>query len=251
MKLQLLSDLHLEFHRGRWRTFTDTIDPSGVDVLVLAGDIATRWELPEVLDVFCGKFPEVLFVPGNHEFYGSEPSEIETLLSGSAAKNQNLHVLNPGSVVLQGIKFVGAPLWFPEPEKKVLDWGRRCLSDYTHIRNFEPWVYREHEKGRDHLLREAPSADVAITHHLPSRVCIAERFREGDLNHFFCHDMTEFIENSGPPIWLFGHTHDRMTREVGKTTLISNPRGYPPGMTREIPEGKYDPKKVIEIHARG
>ena len=40
MRLQLLSDLHFEFHRDGGRSFVDSLDPGGIDVLVLAGDIA-------------------------------------------------------------------------------------------------------------------------------------------------------------------------------------------------------------------
>lgn len=250
MNLQLLSDVHLEFYRGEWRTFTDTLDPSGVDVLVLAGDIATRGELLDVLSFFCGAYPSVIYVPGNHEFYGSSPDEIEGLLRQAADARPNLHVLNPGVVEIEGVKFVGAPLWFPRPGGKVLEAGKWGLADYSHIRGFEPWVYNMHEKCKELILAEARSADVVITHHLPSNICTAPRFRGSELDHFFCYDMSDFIEKSGIPLWLFGHTHDRMVKQLGSTTLVSNPRGYPPGMTRERCEGVYQPKLVFTVYPK-
>src|SRR5450631_3269273 len=39
MKLQIMSDLHLEMHADRGAEFIRSLDPTGVDVLVLAGDI--------------------------------------------------------------------------------------------------------------------------------------------------------------------------------------------------------------------
>ena len=39
MKLQIMSDLHLEMHADRGAEFIRELDPTGVDVLVLAGDI--------------------------------------------------------------------------------------------------------------------------------------------------------------------------------------------------------------------
>lgn len=64
MKIQLLSDLHIEFgHYAYPETGTDT------DVVVLAGDIHTKdcgvkWALDEIKD------RPVIYVLGNHEFYG-------------------------------------------------------------------------------------------------------------------------------------------------------------------------------------
>jgi predicted phosphodiesterase len=40
MHIQLLSDLHFEFHADHGQSFVESLDPRGVDVLVLAGDIA-------------------------------------------------------------------------------------------------------------------------------------------------------------------------------------------------------------------
>ena len=59
MKIQLLSDLHLE---------TETFAPlpaAGAEVLVLAGDIDTSWRS---FELFRGWPVPVLVVPGNHEF---------------------------------------------------------------------------------------------------------------------------------------------------------------------------------------
>ena len=63
MKLQLLSDLHLE---------SEAFEPRpapGADVLVLAGDIDSSWA---GFDRFAGWPVPVLFVAGNHEFDGRE-----------------------------------------------------------------------------------------------------------------------------------------------------------------------------------
>ena len=52
--IQLLSDLHLEFldPYGR-KAFLEALDPSGVDILILAGDICLASQLEQVLTAFC------------------------------------------------------------------------------------------------------------------------------------------------------------------------------------------------------
>ena len=73
MNVQLLSDLHIEFHQDRGAAWIDALDPSGIDVLILAGDIAEVRDglLGDVLQLFTDRYPQVVFVPGNHEYYGS------------------------------------------------------------------------------------------------------------------------------------------------------------------------------------
>ena len=66
MKLHVLSDLHLEF-----ADFTPASNTA--DVIVLAGDIGLR---AEGVTWARKSFPdqEIIYVAGNHEFYGSQHS---------------------------------------------------------------------------------------------------------------------------------------------------------------------------------
>lgn len=77
MKIQLLSDLHLE---------TEHFEPApapGADVLVLAGDIDSTWQ---GLARFAGWPVPVLLVPGNHEFDGREFRTVVPRLREHAAR---------------------------------------------------------------------------------------------------------------------------------------------------------------------
>jgi predicted phosphodiesterase len=79
MKLQILSDLHLEMHADGGSGLIRELDPAGVDVLVLAGDItmARRYaDLERVFKPLAKKYRHILYVPGNHEYYKSSPREV-------------------------------------------------------------------------------------------------------------------------------------------------------------------------------
>lgn len=71
-RLRIFSDLHLEF-------FAWTPPPAAADVVVLAGDISVgvhglQWARRQFPDT------PVVYVPGNHEFYGARlPDAIEDL----------------------------------------------------------------------------------------------------------------------------------------------------------------------------
>ena len=115
MRLQLLSDLHFEFHRDGGRAFVDSLDPTGIDVLVLAGDIAVAEGLLPALTLLCRWFrdAEVVFVHGNHEFYGSDRNFVVEVTKRAQTENRNLVWLDNSRVQLSGFNFLGAPLWFP------------------------------------------------------------------------------------------------------------------------------------------
>ena len=246
--VQLLSDLHLEFlPPGKDLAWIEALDPEGVDVLILAGDICTLSRMGEVLSAFCGKYSEVVYVTGNHEYYGRSPAQVHGELWDICVKNKNLHWLNNETVVVAGLKFCGGTLWFPEPEIRTLALGRRSLNDYRMIRDFEPWVYEQNTLCVEMLKAQAGEADIVVTHHLPSSTFIAPRFRrEGAMNHFFCHDMTRLIEEAQPPLWVFGHTHDRMWTYLKDAVCVCNPLGYP-HEPESKERGQYVPKCLIKM----
>ena len=76
MKLQIMSDLHFEMHADGGAGFIRELDATGVDVLVLAGDITMAGQYEDLASVFgplAQKYRHILYVPGNHEYYKSSP----------------------------------------------------------------------------------------------------------------------------------------------------------------------------------
>lgn len=118
MKLYVLSDLHLEFAE---------FDPEpaaleACDVVVLAGDIAHGTEALAWASASCGTKP-VIYVAGNHEFYGQDWSELLQQLRAQAA-DLGIHFLEDDEVQVQGVRFLGGSLWtnfeyFPERPRAV------------------------------------------------------------------------------------------------------------------------------------
>ena len=69
MKIHILSDIHLEF--GKWRR-TQDVNAIDADVTILAGDIGVG--LSGIDWALTFRRP-VIYVLGNHEFYGQRPME--------------------------------------------------------------------------------------------------------------------------------------------------------------------------------
>jgi predicted phosphodiesterase len=116
MKVQLLSDLHLE----QFPDFVPRAAP-GVDTLVLAGDIGSYHRGSRLIDqdFGLGRFSPltvgspwrtVLYVPGNHEYDDLEFEPTRARLRDTCAR-LGITWLEQERIVVDGVRFVGATLW--------------------------------------------------------------------------------------------------------------------------------------------
>lgn len=244
--LMLLSDLHFEHHADSGRSFVDSLDPSGVDVLVLAGDIAGPKSIENALTMFSTRFPKaiILYVEGNHEYYDSNRQKVHESINSAVFgclhdSTNNLHWLKndvyryfPGNILELGgdsptisknnRRILGTTLWFPfVPSDYAKTW-----SDFAYIEDFFHWVYLENRKAVEFLERELCEGDIVITHYLPSPACIAPKWQGDKTNCFFVTDLTRLIKDRKPALWMHGHTHESIDVKIGSTRVVCNPFGY-------------------------
>jgi Icc-related predicted phosphoesterase len=243
MDIQILSDLHLEFHPDDGEALLAYLDPVGVDVLVVAGDVSTPHLLCGTIRSLCAKYPQVVYVVGNHEYYYSGPKQVHDDLSSLRDALPNFHWLRNDTVQIADVRFAGTTLWFRDgPSNRALEPG---LSDFELIRGFKPWVYEQNERALEFLEAEVPRADVVVTHHLPSRRSVASQFENDPFNCFYVCELDDLIETAQPALWIHGHTHDSIDGRVGKTRIVCNPHGY-------MPDWNWDfrPKLVARAGSR-
>jgi len=246
VKLNVLSDLHLS--RG-----TLSIPRNDADVVVLAGDIARP---AEAVAWAAGFDKPVLYVPGNHEFYGGS-------LAGTVAELRRLcaptgiRLLDKDEVVLSGVRFLGTTLWtdfmlFGEGEERVaaMREGQRFMRDFSRIEQFTPAasaaLFADHARWlKDRLAEPHDGPTVVVTHHAPTRESIHPRFAGSPLNACFVSDARALVEASGACLWIHGHTHDSFDYRVNRTRVVCNPRGYARDGVNENP--RFDPHCIVEI----
>ena len=248
MRLHILSDLHVEF--GSFQP-----DKVEADVIVLAGDVHVgtrgfRW----IVEHFPAK--PVIYVLGNHEFYGENipilTSEIKDLAKGS-----NVHVLENDRVEIGGVVYLGATLWtdfrlygdvvLAEAAATTTMMDFRKIRITHHYQRFRPADARKlHAESATWLRKQIEDVRgrkfVVVTHHAPSPRSISERYRNDPLNPAFASNLEPMIETSGAALWIHGHIHQHADYVVGNTRVIANPRGYPQ-------EGfaSFDPLLTVEI----
>jgi len=245
MKILVVSDLHFEFMRDNGTSLVADLNQD-VDALVAAGDITVGERITEALDLLCCSFKNVVFITGNHEFYGTTRDRVGELVEQALAKHDNLSWLRPSKseAYVGKQRFIGGTLWFPKHPTA----PKHQLNDFKLIKNFESWVYDENIYTTSFLAQVVRPDDIVVTHHLPSYRSVADAYKGSSLNPFFVCDMEHVIKDRAPKLWIHGHTHSScdytIDHEDGlRTRVVCNPFGY--ARHEENPE--FNPNLVIEI----
>ncbi len=250
MKLNVLSDLHLS--RGEL-----AVPDNDADVVVLAGDLGR----PERAIGWASRIAKpVLFVAGNHEFYGGSIegtlAELKRLARGSRVR-----VLDDEEALIDGVRFLGTTLWTDflvagegEARAAAMREAARFMRDFSVVRmgdaTFTPEastsLFARHAAWLAARLAEPHRGPtVVITHHAPSRRSIHPRFAGSPLNACFVSDAERLIDAARVQLWIHGHTHDSFDYVVNGTRVLCNPRGYAKDGVNENPA--FDPGLLVEV----
>ena len=262
MKIQLASDLHLEF-LGQRAQQVRMIEPAPeADLLVLAGDIHRG---TQAVEVFADWPVPVLFLAGNHEFYGHSWEQTRADLR-SACAGTNVTFLDNDVVEFDGVRVLACTLWtdfrLPGASQALhMHEVGRALNDYRLIRTQAGTLraqdtLADHQRSRDWLERELAKpfegATVVVTHHGPHPLSIAPQFDGNALNAGFVSDLTPLM--AGVDLWLHGHEHDSFDYRVGGCRVVANPAGYVLNGTLEesdarfeLENGKFDRMLVLDV----
>lgn len=235
MRVQIASDLHLDFIQRMRLNAAPLEVAADADVLVLAGDIHCG---TAAVDSFESWPVPVVYVSGNHEAYGSAYTSVVERLRARAANTQ-VKYLERDSVVIGGVRFLGACLWTDYElygnRDRSMEYARAHMSDHAEIwlteaERFSPeHAFIEHRGTIDWLTRELAlpfeGKTVVVTHHGVSPDSIHPRYIDHPINAGFLSDMRDMLGRAD--LWIHGHVHDSFDYRFGTARVVANPRGYP------------------------
>lgn len=261
MRLQLLSDLHLE---------TESFDPepaADAELLVLAGDIDSSWG---GLDHFAGWPVPVLFVAGNHEFDGRELNDAWPALQDRCA-HLGFTLLERSCTVLtdrdgRRVRFAGTVRWS--------DFGLfGGPGTQDHLRSLRAGAYFQNVMGatRGGAVFDAAAVRIealacrawlqatlsesaagrwdstaVITHFAPSLRSADPRYGRQPGTASFCNADDDLLPLAD--LWLHGHLHCRHDYRVERagrraTRVVCQARGLA-GKGEDL---GFDPLRLIDI----
>lgn len=277
MKLHILSDIHLEF--GPWPKGVD-VNAIDADVTVLAGDIGVGLEgLRWALDID----RPVIYVMGNHEFYGQQPMDELWRAAREMAAGTQIHLLENEPTVIDGVRFLGTTLWTDfcllgaEQQDQMMRYARQVMTDYNTIHVTTRHALGMEDSSPGHLgrLRKnllTPRKTLSL-HHESRDFLERELAREPDaLGIVDTWRKTVAITHHAPSarslifqeawsridaayasnleglieqadLWVHGHTHVVADYQLGAGRVVCNPRGY-------VGHGAvldFDPVLVVEV----
>ena len=248
MRIHILSDLHLEFH-------SHNLSTNNADIVVLAGDIHTRergviWAIENIQNI------PVLYVLGNHEYYGAAYPKLISKLK-KIAQNTNVTILERDAITINNVTFFGCTLWTDfnlfgnapyagyEATQVMSDFRKiRISPKYSKLRSLDASII--HTKSltwlQNSLLKNKAEKSIVITHHAPSKKSIPQSFKEDILSAAYASHLDDFIINSEVNLWIHGHIHDSIDYKIGNTRIVCNPRGYPDELNP-----KFDRNFIVEV----
>ena len=202
---------------------------------VLAGDINEynngKSSLTYILSKFCDYFSNVVFVLGNHEYYGSYLENAADKIKEEMSEYSNFHLLENDIVYIEGIKVIGCTLWTPVLTSEHSEYIKRGINDYRHIKSIKTGmpitledVQRKFQESYLFLADEITSDSIVVTHHAPTDKSLMEEFRGSKANDAFVNKNLKF--DVWPKYWLHGHTHSVFGYEHNGCTVRCHPQGY-------------------------
>ncbi len=233
MKIQICSDLHLEFSENRKWLKDNPLVPKG-EVLIIAGDtyyLNRDYAKLDFIKRVSDEFKVVYLIPGNHEYY--EGYDVSNALNAfNIDIKENVHLLNNVAIEVDDVKLIFSTFW-SLIEKNIVN-VLNGLTDFKRIKyqteKFNINHYNElHRKAFEFVSNETLSRGkkIIITHHLPSSECSVDEFKNSLLNEAFYVEKTNFISNNDIDYWIYGHSHrNKSDFSIAGTKMITNQFGY-------------------------
>ncbi len=261
MRIQLISDLHLE----NYPDYVPQAAP-GIDVLILAGDIGSYQAGSRLTSDDFGlrrfsprslgsEWPRVFYIPGNHEFDGLEFDATYQKLRDTC-DGLGIEWLERETIIVGAVRFIGTTLWSDfealaksqstmTEQMKALEKAYRAanfyLSKNTTFKDGVPMLAEDirllaHECQRwlrDALASPFDGSTVTVTHFAPTLQSADPRYGMTPGTAGFCNSLDDLLPLSD--VWMHGHLHcandfvasGMADGEPYSCRVIANPRGYP------------------------
>lgn len=256
MRVQVFSDLHLDFAKG-----FQPEPAADAQLLILPGDVG---HTPRAIEQFKDWPVPVLYVPGNHEFDRGDYDDVRRKLPAICERagvrlldRSTWETVDPDAPGRR-VRFVGATRWCDfdllgrNQRQRCSDAAERYLAHMKSSRGgrrFDAAAVRDvamlEREWLDAELRERfGGVTVAVTHFAPSGRSADPRYGLVPGTASFCNNDEDLLALAD--VWIHGHLHcqhDYVMDNARRTRVVCNPRGF-----EHLGESTmFQPTMVVEI----
>jgi len=260
MRIQLLSDLHLECDPDFTPCSADDID-----VLVLAGDIGSYQDGSLLtgddfglsrFSPLCPASPwkRVLYLPGNHEFDSLDYASAYTDLRNTCT-SLGIEWLESEIITIGSVRFIGSTLWTDfeslARQEHTMTSQMRALEKAYRSANFYLNKHTTYQHGAPMLAEDIRAlgiasqtwlknalaipfdgTTIAVTHFAPTLKSADPRYGLTPGTAGFCNALDHLLPFA--QVWLHGHLHcpndytidGNLNGRSWSCRVVANPRGY-------------------------
>lgn len=255
LEIQIVSDLHLEFHANKLKF---NIFKPTAKVLALLGDICCCGDDSdfEIFKRFINEiqpnYKLIIMISGNHEYYFNPnkkyqnipptmqviDTKIKKYFKSISTPTNTLIYLNNSSISLTVNKkkylICGTTLWsnvLPEHYKRI----EESMSDYNYIyidqkkkltaSHVQNMFKRNYKFLKNQMIKATNEKQnlIIFTHHCPF---VLPTFDINGYDMAYYSDCKDLFKT--PSILIaYGHTHKKYDNIINNIRVVSNPRGYP------------------------
>ena len=232
------SDLHLEMMS--WNPPKTDYDVVILNGDIHIGDLGVKWAMRS--------FPnsQVIYIPGNHEYYCKVNMELlhESLLKQT--ENTNVKVLIDDAYFYKGVNFIGSTLWSDfdilGDRELAMASAMAMIKDYKFIKRKTPSLIDcqlTPSDARNFHIKALKTIESLIqpdvknfiaTHYGIHKACSDPIYHDDQLLPAFVSDLSEFVIKYARQICgiCYGHTHFNQDFLLGGVPVSANQRGYAP-----------------------
>ncbi|MGP5210197.1 metallophosphoesterase [Psychrobacter alimentarius] len=264
MKLQILSDLHIDSY-ARQSHPIGHIPKTDADVVLVAGDTANSDSgMPWLQEQAARLQVPLITIAGNHEYFNENVLDFDEKLATWDNYNnesmQGVKILQCQHIDIDDVRILGCTLWTDyqyKANEETMAAAKHFMRDYKQIyagtELFSPEVSIQiHAKQRQWLqqalitAKELGKKTIVMSHHSVSPLSVSEKYASLPSNAAFVSDFSEWMHKDwAPMLWVHGHTHEAFDYRIGNTRVIVNPRAYPNEVSSTALAFSWD--KVIHI----
>lgn len=264
MKLQILSDLHIDSYAKRQQPL-GSIPQTDADVILVAGDTANSDSgMAWLQEQAANNGKPLLTIAGNHEYFSEDVLTFDSQLLSWDNYDEStftgLKVLQCSQFDVDEVRILGCTLWTDyqyEATAETRDSVMSFMRDYRQINAgdalFSPEISMQiHAQQRAWLKQSLMDAHrgnktvVVMSHHSVSPKSVSPKYAGMPSNAAFVTDFSHWMHQEwAPTLWVHGHTHEAFDYVEGNTRVVVNPRAYPGEVSSTDVEFSWS--KVVEV----